>query len=366
MPGFNMSQGMGNFGMASMVIGAVSSAVGARDAANMQGIMLSAQAQMDKINARSSAMAMNGQADLDFINQKSGFEAMSFNSTMNMMGVKENIFNQEAGAQMNMLGAESSAAMTITSSYSHAALGILQSTSQANSLNTGAQIDEQNAALMEMQAQSTLLHGETAEQNSDMQYAQVKSHATVQMARGNIDMAEGAGVMQKVGIDLMSQRAADLIKQDTLMQAFGQRVQESNMRMSAGQKRAQAASVLEMGKVQAATDIKLGDMSAAATLQNAQLKSALTHMNSEFELGTAQAQFDWTSSMMKAGMVNAEAGLAYKHTMAEILVKNSAASAAIKNALASGINPDSAFLSSLLSGAGQVANSWYQMNRTTG
>jgi hypothetical protein len=355
----------GNFGAGMMFVGAISSAVGSHDAAASQKLMLGAQAQMDRLNAQSSSMAMNGQADLELINAKAGFEAMSFNSTMNMAGVKENVFNQTAGAQLNELNSSTQAGMTLTAAYSHAALGTLQASAQSDALEVGAHIAEQNAAFLELQAQSTLLHGQYAEQNSDLQYAQAKSRATVQMGRGNIDMSEGSGLMTKVGIDVMSQRAAIMIQQDTLMQAFGQRQQASNMTVDAGLKRAQAATVMAMGKINADTDIKMGDIQAGSIMQQAHLKTALTAMNSEFEVTTAQAQSDWTASMVSAGLLNAEAGAKYKHTMAKVMLDNASAASMIKSTMADGISPTNAFISSALGSAGQVANAWYSNNRTT-
>jgi hypothetical protein len=380
-----MPDSFGSAGVALQFVGMISSAVGAHDAAVSQKMAISAQAQMDKINARSSALAMNGQADLELINQKAGFEAMSFNSSMNTLNTEAHIFDAKSGASLNMLGAENSAAMTtlqagtqasltLTNAYSKSAISAIQSGMQTDALEVGAHMADQNANLMELQAQSTLLHGEYREQDSRMQYAQAKSRATVQMARGNLDMSEGTPLQVKVGIDVMSERAAIMIQQDTLMQAFGQRTQASNSLMDAGIKRAQAQSItsmtaiqnstdIKMAETQAATGIKLGDMAAASTLQQAALKTALTDMNSEFEMHTAQSQSDWTAAMSHAGMLNAEAAAAYKHTMATVLETNSAASAAVKQAMADGISPNMAFLSSVLGSAGQVANSWYTMNK---
>lgn len=375
----------GNAGFALQVVGMVSSAVGARDAAKSQRIVLDAQAQMDKLNARSAAMAMNGAADLDLINQKAGFEGMRFGSSMNMLSTQRNIFDAKSGAAFNVANAQTGAAMTLLQAGTQAALTLenagakatineIQTGSQVQALEIGAHMAEQSAQLLDLQAESTMLHGEWREQDSRMQYAQAKSRATVQMARGNLDMSEGTPLAQKVGIDLMSERAAIMIQQDTLAQAFGQRMQASNNRLDAGIKRAQAQSVSAiaaitratdstMAEMQASTGMKLATMSADSTVQQAQIKSALTDMSAEFELRIAQSENDWTEAMIAAGMLNAEAAADYKHTMAKVLEENSSAAAVVKEAMAAGISPNSAFTASILGGAGQVASSWYNLKK---
>lgn len=350
---------------AMQFVGMVSSAVGAHDAAVSQKMAISAQAQMDKINARSSALAMNGQADLELINQKAGFEAMSFNSSMNTLNTEARIFDAKSGASLNMLGAETSAAMTTLQAGTHVALSTIQSGMQTDALEVGAHMAEQSAGLLELQAESTMLHGEWREQDSRMQYAQAKSRATVQMARGNLDMSEGTPLAQKVSIDVMSERAATMIQQDTLMQAFGQRTQASNSLLDAGIKRAQAKTITSMTAIQNTADLSIADMQAKGVVQQAALKSALTDMNAEFELHLAQSQSDWTAAMVHAGTLTAEAAANYKHTMATVLEENASASAAVKQAMSDGISPNIAFMNSILGSSGQVASSWYNVSRTT-
>lgn len=354
---------IGNAGFALQVVGMVSSAVGARDAAKSQRLALDAQAQMDKLNARSAAMAMRGAADLDLINQKAGFEGMQFGSTMNMLSTQRSIFDAKSGAQLNTLNAQTSASMTLLQANARAAVNDIQTDTQVMALDVGAQIAEQNANLLELQAESTMLHGEWREQDSRMQYAQAKSKATVQMARGNLDMSEGTPLAQKVGIDLMSERAAIMIQQDTLAQAFGQRMQASNSTIDAGMKRAQAQSVASVAAITRAADSGMASLQAGEVLRQAQLKTALTDMSTEFELQIAQSESDWTSAMIAAGMMNAEAAANYKNTMAKVLEENSSASAAVKEAMAGGISPNSAFAASILGGAGQVASTWYNLKK---
>lgn len=377
---------MGNFGMGMSIAGMFVSAVGAHDAAVSQKLAISAQAQLDQLNARSTAMAMNGQADLDLMNQKAGFESMTYGSTMNMLSTERNIFDAKSGATLNTISADNSAAMitmqagtqaslTLTNAYSKAAISDIQAGMQSDALEVGAHVSEQSANLLDLQAQSSLLHGEWREQDSRMQYAQAKSRATVQMARGNVDLSEGTPLAQRVGIDLMSERAAIMIQQDTLMQAFGQRTAAANSLLDAGIKRAQAQSITSMAKIsntadismaetQAATGKALGDMQATSVVQQASLKSALTDMSAEYDLHLAQSQSDWTAAMVNAGMIEATAAENYKHTMADVLEKNSAAAGAVKDAIAAGISPNGAALASILGSAGQVANTWYSTKKT--
>jgi hypothetical protein len=377
--------GFGSFGMGLQIVGMASSAIGAYYGAQGQKQALSAQAELDKINARSTAMAMNGQADLDLMNAKAGFESMQFGASMNMLGTERNIFDAKSGAALNTLNATTASAatilqagtqasLTLTNAYGRAAVNEIQAGMQSQALDVGAQISQMNAGLLELQAQSTMLHGEWREQDSRLQYAQAKSRATVQMARGNLDLSEGTPLQMRVGIDVMSERAAIMIQQDTLMQAFGQRQQASNLQLDAALKHAQAQGVLAVSAAQNKAEITLAEAAASgavtlaqlqanAMTQQAALKSALTDMGAEFDLKIAQSQSDWTAAMAHAGMLQAEAAAQYKHTMADVLVKNSSAAAAVKTALADGISPGMAAFSSILSGAGQVARNWYPTDK---
>lgn len=356
----------GSFGMGLSIAGMFMSAVGAHDAAASQKLAISAQAQLDQLNARSTAMAMNGQADLDLMNQKAGFEAMGFNSAMNLLGTKAQIFDAKSGAQLNMLNAETSAGMTLLSANTRAALADIQAGMQTQSLEVGAHIADQNASLLDLQADSTMLHGEWREQDSRMQYAQAKSRATVQMARGNLDLSEGTPLAQRVGIDLMSERAAIMIQQDTLMQAFGQRTAASNARLDAGLKRAQAQTITSMTSIQNASDLGMADLAASSALRQATLKTALTDIDSQFQMQMSLSAGEWTQAMMQAGMLEANAAAVYKHTMATVLEQNASAAASVKQAMAAGISPTTSVISSILGSAGQVAGSWYNFNKVNG
>lgn len=344
--------------------GMLVAAVGAHDAAVSQKLAISAQAQLDQLNARSTAISMNGQADLDLMNQKAGFESMTFGSTMNTLSTERNIFDAKSGAALSTLAADTQASLTLSSAAGRAAIGTIQAGMQSEALDVGAHVAEQNAQVLELQAQSSLLHGEWREQDSRMQYAQAKSRATVQMARGNVDLSEGTPLAQRVGIDLMSERAAIMIQQDTLMQAFGQRTAAANSLLDAGIKRAQSQTVLSMSKISNTFDLAIAGTQAASVVQQAALKSALTDMGAEYDLHMAQSQSDWTAAMVNAGMIEATAAANYKHTMADVLEKNSAAAGAVKDAVAAGISPNGAALASILGSAGQVANTWYNLKKT--
>lgn len=368
------------------VAGAVTSGIGSYFSAAGNKAALSSSAQLDMINARSSAMAADTQADLSLVNTKSAFEAQTFNAAMGFQDTLSNTqaseFSAEFGLQkttndanLNIMHATNSGAFSELQADNSAKVGMIQAQSQAAALQAGAQMDELQAQLHELQAQSSLLHGQWKEQDMRMQYAQAKSQVTVRMGAGNIDMGQGVGLQARVGIDLMAERAATQIQQETLMQAFGSRLQEAQAQVSASSKMMQAGQVVSMAALsgeltknmthlQAVNSIGEAKLQGDYAISNANYNLAMTHANNTYTLSTAASKVQWTNSMASAGLINAEAALAHERVNSKISLENAQSMANIKQARADSISPGMSFLTSILGSATSLGGQWANMQRS--
>lgn len=306
--------------MAAVQIGGMfNSAVGSYNAAAGQRQAIQAGAQLDRINANSSALALTGQADLELVNAQA-----NYNATL-------------AQADFGELQAKHDAYALKTS----AAISAVRAGSQAAELEAGAQMDEMSAQLSELQALSIMQRGEQKEQDSRMQFAAAKSKATASMAARGLDLGQGAPLAVRAGHDLMSENTAIRIQQAVLMDAFGQRTQASAARVGAASKRSRAALTESM----------------------AGLETGLAAVNADYATTMAGAQSTAMKALAAAGMLNANASATYKTTMAGVMRDNAMAAALVKQTMGDGINPGMAAFSSLLTGAGQVAQSWYMYSK---
>lgn len=321
--GFSASQ-IATAGFVSQGFGAVSGAIGAYGQAQVNEIGVQSQAQairhqtsMEGYNARATALTMTGQADLDWI----GAQAQH-NATL-------------AGAEFSVLMADAQGAQAVGS----AKIASVQAAGEAASLEYAAQVDDLQAQLAELQAQSSLLQGERKEQGSREQHAQAKSKATASMAARGLDLGEGSARAVRTSVDLLSERSAIAIQQDTLMAAFGHRMQGEMAKLSAQSKRSRAA---------AATS------SAAARL-------SLTQADAQYATTMARINADATSALSAAGLVSVRAAGDYQRGMAGVMVDNSLAAGLVRNSMApvySGSAEGAAF-GSLLGSSASMFKQWY-------
>lgn len=314
------SSTIANIGFGAQAAGIGSSVAGSYYAARGQRTALLAQAQADLNSARSDALAATGAAALDAVNIEAEHNASLTALEFSRLSAQQQAADMRTSAQVSAIQASVSVA----------------------GAEIGAQIDENNAALLELRAQAALRRGEQDEQASRMKFAQAKSTATARLARGNVDLSEGAPLMVRAGYDVASDNTAIQIQQAVLMEAYGMRVSAENERMSAQAKRA----------------------SAAATMSAASLAAGLAEANARFTVGMAEANARAGAALAAAGMLNAQAASRYRADMAAVQLRLAESGAATRRAQAGAISPGLSAFTSLLGGATQFASSWYQYNRS--
>lgn len=313
------------FGAGASAVGAYYSSEVAGINADMQRSALEHQASMDLYNARSQGAATRGQADLNWLGAQSEYQVAQTSATITELKGQQEGWELRANAQ----------------------LSALQAQDKAYSLTVGAEIDDQQARLYELQAQAALLNGQQREQDSRLQYAQAKSKATASMAARGIDIGEGSALAVRNSSDLLSERAAIQIQQNTVMQAFGNRVQASNAQLSAAGKRYQAGMALTTSGMQ----------------------TSLADSRAQFAENTASADARTVRALAGAGLLNAQATRDYSHAMAGIAEQNATAASMVRRASATGLSvgtsPWLAAGTSLITSGTQMARSWYDYNKQT-
>jgi hypothetical protein len=338
------------------IAGAASSAVGAYGSAKMQKISLDGQAAINAINVRSSSSALDAQADLDLINAKS---VASSNDTKIGLGVNDAQAGYSAtmySAGVDEIGGQEKALQLRTG----AAVDAIRAGSSELALQVGAQISENAAHLDELQAQSAMHQGEHQEQEVRMEGAQVKSRQITHFAAGNVDLGEGSALNVQNSTDFMTERAAIEIQQKTLMAAFSYRQQEASSLLDAAGKRYQAG----MTSVTSSLETGLTESQATAVVANANASADLKRALASIGLDTALSDAATSKALNAAGLTNAVAAVTMKKAIAKINLANGIASTDVNRTLADGIDPNAAFLSSILGSSGKVAESWYSYNRS--
>lgn len=338
------------------IAGAANSAVGAYGSAKMQKVTLAGQANLNDINARSASSALDAQADLDLINAKSIADS---NSTKIELGVNDAQANFSAtmySASVDQLSGDQKALQLRTS----AAVDAIRAGSSEQALEVGAQIAENSAHLNELQAQSAMLQGEHQEQQARMEGAQIKSRQTVRFGAGNIDMGEGSAVNVLNTTDFMTERAAIEIQQKTLLTAFSFRQQASSHQLDAASKRYQAGMV----HVSSALETGLTEAQATAVVANANASADLKRALASIGMDIALSDAATSKALNAAGLTNAQAAATMKKVTSKVNLMNGVSAANVTRAMSSGISPESAALSSLISNGGKVAASWYQYQKT--
>lgn len=312
--GFSASQ-IATAGMVSQGFGAVTGALGAYQGVRAQGQVLRHQAALDTQNAKASALTMTGQVDLDLV----GAEAQH-NATL-------------AGAEFSVLSAQAQAAQGV----GRAAIAAAQAGGEAAAMEFSAQVDDMQARLSELQAQSSLLHGERREQSSREQHAQAKSKATASMAARGLDLGEGSARAVRTSVDLMSERSAIAVQQDALLAAFGHRMQGEMAQLSAASKRARAGAAVA---------------GAAAQL-------AMAKTDAQYASNMARINADATAALSAAGLVSAQATGDYRRNMAGVMLTNASVAAQVRGATAHAYSPGGAAFGSLLGSSASMFKQWY-------
>lgn len=141
----------------------------------------------------------------------------------------------------------------------------------------------------------------------------------------------------------MSERAAIAIQQDTLLAAFGHRMQGAMASLSAAGKRAQAGTALA---------------AASARMTFAQTEA-------QYNNNMARINANATSALSAAGLVSVSAQGNYQRNMAEVMVNNASAAGLVRSSMApvySGSAEVAAF-GSLLGSSASMFRQWYQWKK---
>lgn len=123
-----------------------------------------------------------------------------------------------------------------------------QAQGQRTALKLQARIDEVNAKIAEGQARDVLLRGERSEQASRMSAAQLKSTQRAVMSSNSIDLGYGSAAAIQTSTDYLSEMDANTIRANALREAWGYRMEGTNLRGSAAVNRATARGIDPAGQ----------------------------------------------------------------------------------------------------------------------
>jgi len=309
-----------DFGKAAQVAGVATSTIGAFYSTLGQKNALASQSALDVINARSVFAASEQQLGLDWINAQLGFSSVVHNANMDVLG---------AQMKADMMRGESE-------------ISLIRAGASASSAMAAAQIDDNEAYMAELRAQSSLLHGQWDEQDVRMKSAQVKSKRRTRLAASGIDLGAGTTAAVLTSDEVIAETEVTKVREKALLAALGYRQAAVNAGISANAKRAQAG----------------------ATMAAASLSAALTESQATSLTAMAIADADYKKAMADAGLANSKAAVDLRRVLAEGNLANAEASAESRRTTADNMSPWLSATSSLISGAGKVAESWYRYNRT--
>lgn len=204
---------------------------------------------------------------------------------------------------------------------------------------------EANADLRELDAQATLEQGNKDETALRLNYARLKSTQRANLAAAGVALDEGSALRIQADTDYFAEVDADMIHANAVRTAMGYRVQASNERTAGAFARvnAKAGALEEKARAMGAkigTDMEIANTKLGASFEILQARAnAQIEANNLLRTGRAEA----ANSRMQA--------LSYGSRAGQALVG------------AKGISPMVSGVSSLLSGAANVASQWYSFQR---
>lgn len=311
-----------DLGQAAQVAGVATSAIGAYYSTSGQASAINAQAGLDDIQARSNYSASLAQIGLESINAQLGFAQIKHD------------------ADLSVIRSQSDAATL----RAQAGIGMARAGASAANAYAGAAIDDNEAHLAELHAQSSLLHGQWDEQAVRMKTAQTKSKRRASMAARGIELGSGTTAAVLTSDEVVGEQSVTQVREKALQAALGYRMAAENAGISAGAKRA----------------------SAGATLMIAGMEQQLSEVRATSLTESAIAEADFKKAMADAGMLNTEAALELKKVLAESGLSMSEAASDSKRTAADNMSPWLSAGTSLLGGVSKVADSWYRLNKTRG
>lgn len=100
---------------------------------------------------------------------------------------------------------------------------------QKSTLNAQADLDDTNAKLQDMNAQSAILSGQRQEQAVDLNTAQLKSSQRASMAANGVDLSSETPVNVLTSTDVVGQVDAATVAANASRTAFGYQIQKTNL-----------------------------------------------------------------------------------------------------------------------------------------
>lgn len=311
------------------------------------------QAQMDaQMYARQAELANYNAAEIEKygkINSDLVLAVGGLNNKMTQALADTNVALVNATTDFNVGIIKSTTDFNVSSAEGAAAL-----LEQRGELE--AAVHEQNAQLLEVQAQDTLEAGNQAERQSRAAYAVLKSKQRARLAANGVALDEGSALRIQADTDYASDVDADVIKTNAIKAAFGYRVSAVNERTSAAfasldgkakglEKRTEAVAARINSQVAIAQAQFQGAMKNLDTKMTASVQILQETMNSQIEAFNIQNQ---ARSDAWASRASAE-GFSGQAAQARLTAKS--------------INPALMAGTSLLSGVSQLASSWYGFNK---
>jgi hypothetical protein len=208
-----------------------------------------------------------------------------------------------------------------------------------------AQTHTANAELDETYAQETLQQGQQQEQQSRLQYADLKSTQRAHLGAAGVALDEGSALRIQTDTDFMSDVDASTIHTNAVRAALGYRVQEGNEQTAAEFSTINASTQALSEKAKA-----LGaDISSATDVSNMKLTASFQILQDQANAKIASA------NILQAGRTSA-----YNDKLQGMSLLASSGQATVA---ADAISPISVGASSLVAGATQVASKWYDLSK---
>ena len=122
-----------------------------------------------------------------------------------------------------------------------------QAQGEKTALKLRARMNEINASIAEGQARDVLLRGERAQQGVMMGAAQLKSRQRAAIAASGLELGSESAIALQSTTDYLSEMDVNTIKANALREAWGYRMEGTNLRGAAAVERATARGISPAG-----------------------------------------------------------------------------------------------------------------------
>lgn len=214
-------------------------------------------------------------------------------------------------------------------------------------------VHNQNAQLLEVQAQDSLDRGAQAERQSRQAYAQIKGTQRASLAANGVTLDEGSALRIQADTDFASDQDADTIKTNALKAAFGYRVQGVN-EVTAGKFASLDAQSQAMGK---RTEAAAARINASVGIAQAELDRSVKTLDNKM---TTSVKILSANMDAKVEALNIQHQAESDAWASRASAKGYLGAAAQARLTAKTTSPFLAGATSLLNGASQVAATWYR------